>query len=232
MHRSGWVKGSYSRLCIASKMNASKKQRSNCRAAGSKFAWNGTLRRRPRVFFFAASLNTRSIRWNCWTHLVLPMLLRRDSPADGGDGELRAECEAFVSAHDLPVSFTGFLNQSEIVRAYVAADCLVLPSDAGETWGLVVNEAMACGLPAIVSNQAGCAADLVVPGVTGEVFSFGCRDELSALLGSMGRDRDRLARMGTNAHRHIQSYSSEKAAQGIQRAVADGVCASLMRKCT
>lgn len=60
-------------------------------------------------------------------------------------------------------SFTGFLNQSEIARAYVAADALVLSSDADETWGLVVNEAMACGLPAIVSDACGAAEDLVVP---------------------------------------------------------------------
>jgi len=59
-------------------------------------------------------------------------------------------------------SFIGFLNQSEISRAYVAADCLVLPS-AIETWGLVVNEAMASGLPCIVSDGCGCAEDLVKP---------------------------------------------------------------------
>src|SRR5205823_4093962 len=60
-------------------------------------------------------------------------------------------------------SFVGFLNQSEISRAYVAADCLVLPSDAKETWGLVVNEAMASGLPCIVSDACGCAEDLIAP---------------------------------------------------------------------
>jgi glycosyltransferase involved in cell wall biosynthesis len=57
----------------------------------------------------------------------------------------------------------GFLNQSEISRAYAAADCLVLPSNAKETWGLVVNEAMASGLPCIVSNACGCVEDLVDP---------------------------------------------------------------------
>jgi glycosyltransferase involved in cell wall biosynthesis len=67
-------------------------------------------------------------------------------------------------AHDeLNGSFVGFLNQSEISRAYVAADCLVLPSDAKETWGLVVNEAMASDLPCIVSSACGCAEDLVQP---------------------------------------------------------------------
>jgi glycosyltransferase involved in cell wall biosynthesis len=72
------------------------------------------------------------------------------------------------SPNDLPwASFAGFLNQTEISRAYVAADCLVLPSDHGETWGLVVNEALASGLPCLVSDACGCAEDLA-----GEQFSF------------------------------------------------------------
>ena len=45
--------------------------------------------------------------------------------------------------------------------AYAAADCLVLPSDGRETWGLVANEALACGRPVAVSDACGCAADLV-----------------------------------------------------------------------
>jgi glycosyltransferase involved in cell wall biosynthesis len=61
-----------------------------------------------------------------------------------------------------PASFAGFLNQSEISQAYVAADCLVLPSDYGETWGLVVNEALASGLPCLVSQACGCAEDLSI----------------------------------------------------------------------
>lgn len=60
-------------------------------------------------------------------------------------------------------SFAGFLNQTEISKAYVAADCMVLPSDHGETWGLVVNEAMASGLPCIVSNACGSCEDLITP---------------------------------------------------------------------
>ena len=59
-----------------------------------------------------------------------------------------------------PASFAGFLNQKEISRAYVAADCLVLPSDYRETWGLVVNEALASGVPCVVSRACGCAEEL------------------------------------------------------------------------
>jgi glycosyltransferase involved in cell wall biosynthesis len=66
-----------------------------------------------------------------------------------------------VSGRSPKASFTGFLNQTEISPAYVAADVLVLPSDYTETWGLVVNEAMASGLPCIVSDRCGCAEDLM-----------------------------------------------------------------------
>ena len=78
-----------------------------------------------------------------------------------------------------PASFAGFLNQTEISRAYVAADCLVLPSDHGETWGLVVNEALASDLPCLVSDACGCAEDLV-----GQKLSFpmGDRKALAAKL--------------------------------------------------
>jgi glycosyltransferase involved in cell wall biosynthesis len=85
-----------------------------------------------------------------------------------GAGALEGSLRDFARLHHLPVTFAGFLNQTEIAKAYVVSDALVLPSDYGETWGLVVNEAMACGLPALVSDRVGCGPDLVLPGVTGE----------------------------------------------------------------
>lgn len=96
-----------------------------------------------------------------------------------GSGELRELLHTKAQQLELNygrslVTFVGFLNQTEIPEAYVAADCLVLPSDAGETWGLVVNEAMACGCPAIVSNLCGCAEDLIQP--LGETYVYPCGD--------------------------------------------------------
>ena len=79
-------------------------------------------------------------------------------------------------------SFAGFLNQSEIAKAYAVADCLVLPSEADETWGLVVNESMASGLPAIVSDAVGCAPDLVQPHWPDLCFPVG---DVEALARSM-----------------------------------------------
>lgn len=101
-----------------------------------------------------------------------------------GEGELLTQAQARAAALSAPATFAGFLNQSEIVNAYCAADCLILPSDADETWGVVVNEAMACGLPAIISNACGCAEDLVVPGFEEFIYPVG---DVGALMQSMSR---------------------------------------------
>ena len=137
-----------------------------------------------------------------------------------GTGELMDEARALAARHDLPVTFAGFLNQSEIPSAYVASDCLVLPSDYGETWGLVVNEAMACGRPAIVSDRAGCAPDLVSDGVTGWVFPFADTAALARRLLDAATDPQRLRALGEQARaRVLEGYSVEKSVEGTLRAI-------------
>jgi glycosyltransferase involved in cell wall biosynthesis len=137
-----------------------------------------------------------------------------------GEGELLAPARALVERDRLPVTFAGFLNQTEVVDAYVAADCLVLPSDSGETWGLVVNEAMACGIPAIVSDQVGCGPDLVSEGVTGAVFPMGDIDALAQRLIELAGDPARLRAMGTAARQRVLTqYSVERAVEGTMAAI-------------
>ena len=99
-----------------------------------------------------------------------------------GDGPLDGEVDAIVAARGLNVRRLGFVNQTELPAHYAAADCLVLPSDAGETWGLVTNEAQACGLPAIVSAEAGCAPELIEDGVTGWTLRTPDAEALADLL--------------------------------------------------
>jgi glycosyltransferase involved in cell wall biosynthesis len=137
-----------------------------------------------------------------------------------GNGELTAEARALVESHRLPVTFAGFLNQTEIVDAYVAADCLVLPSDAGETWGLVVNEAMACGLPAIVSDQVGCGPDLVDDGVTGAICPTGDVDALARKLATFAGNGSALRAMGMHARERVCSrHSLDRAVAGTLAAI-------------
>ncbi len=105
--------------------------------------------------------------------------------------EMRANCNVVFDAERSPnnqelitdnrkpaASFAGFLNQTEISRAYVAADVLVLPSDYAETWGLVVNEAMASGLPCNISDRCGCGPDLGAC-AGNSVFEFGKINQLA-----------------------------------------------------
>ncbi len=159
-----------------------------------------------------------------------PMLaleaLARLGPAAGnahllfaGDGELRAECDAFARAHDLPVSFTGFLNQSRMPEAYAVSDVLLLPSAYDETWGLVVNEAMACGLPAIVSDRVGCAPDLVIEGETGAVFPSGNSSALAELMNRYSRAPETAVTQGANAARHVERYSLDEATDNTVSAI-------------
>jgi glycosyltransferase involved in cell wall biosynthesis len=114
-----------------------------------------------------------------------------------GDGPLREEIRRFEGR--LPVRCTGFVNQADLPGWYASGDLLVLPSES-EPWGLVVNEAMACGLVPVVSNTVGCAPDLV-EGI-GEIVPVGDINELACamLRASAGasarheRIRDRLER--------------------------------------
>jgi len=142
-----------------------------------------------------------------------------------GDGPLRTQCEAYAATHGAPITFAGFLNQTEIVQAYVAADALVLPSDGGETWGLVVNEAMLSALPCIVSDRVGCGPDLIEEGRTGDVFPLGGIEALAGILQRYARPT--LSSMGARAFEKIQNYSVESAADSLIEAVAHTLCSSV-----
>ncbi|MBW8782066.1 MAG: glycosyltransferase family 4 protein [Verrucomicrobia bacterium] len=100
-----------------------------------------------------------------------------------GDGELAENLKIGLAVPGAPAgTLAGFLNQMRIAEAFAAADCLVLPSDYGETWGLVVNEALASGLPAIISDRCGCAGDLGPGQGVAHVFPCGNIEALSRAL--------------------------------------------------
>ena len=100
-----------------------------------------------------------------------------------GDGVLRSEFEAGAKGQlgDRAV-FVGFKNQSELGQYYALADTLVLPSQSGETWGLVVNEALQFGLRVVVSDKVGSSRDLILDEAQGYRFSSGSAEELSTAI--------------------------------------------------
>jgi len=136
-----------------------------------------------------------------------------------GDGKLRQSCEEYCVVRHLPVTFAGFLNQSQMANAYACADVLVLPSARAETWGLVVNEAMACGVPAIVSERVGCGPDLVLSEQTGMLFRAGDVDALADAMSVYAGNPLLIAEHGANAKELITNYSIEAATENTIAAV-------------
>ena len=150
--------------------------------------------------------------------LLSPELRRDWTLLFVGDGPLEAEVAAARANHApgeilrLPA-----VQPEELVELYAAADLLVLPS-LGDVWGLVVNEAMACGLPVLCSPLAGAAADLVTPGETGwiadprDVYALaaGLREALTC-----GTRR----RLGAAARRRVEAFHPEAQAEGFRAAL-------------
>ncbi|BDA71459.1 glycosyl transferase group 1 [Calothrix sp. PCC 7716] len=114
------------------------------------------------------------------------------------------------------IYFAPFQNQSWMPRTYAIADLLVLPSyGKGETWGLVVNEAMCLACPVIVSSHVGCAQDLVHPHRNGLIFSAGNVSALADSVKEALSDRQRLKAWGKESSQIISNYSYVQATQGL-----------------
>lgn len=138
-----------------------------------------------------------------------------------GSGELEQECRRFSKERGLPVTFTGFVNQSSICDMYAISNCVILASNEDETWGLVINEAMACGIPAIVSDRCGCATDLIENGETGYLYTYGNIDQLAACMETMLKRKEESLQMGLRAKQLIQKqYSISLVRKGIEDGMA------------
>jgi glycosyltransferase involved in cell wall biosynthesis len=141
-----------------------------------------------------------------------------------GDGPMRDELESYIKENKLEgVYIAGFKNQSEVVNYYTVGDVLVLPSGLGETWGLVVNEAMCFKLPIIVSDLVGCARDLVRNGENGYVFPGGDVDRLKECLEELVQNDEKRRNFGEKSFEIIQSYGYEKDVEGILQAIENNL---------
>ena len=135
-----------------------------------------------------------------------------------GDGEMRAGLEQRArEAGANGVLFAGFRNQSELPRIFDLATVFALPSQH-EAWGLITNEAMAAGLPVIVSDDVGCAADLVVHGENGFVYPVGDVEALRSCLETTLQP-GRAAAMGERSRQIISRWSYAEDLEGLRTAL-------------
>ena len=136
-----------------------------------------------------------------------------------GDGPLNQSLQAHAHLLDLSesVHFVGRKSVQELPSFYAFAGCFVLPS-VSEPWGLVVNEAMATGLPVIASSRCGCADDLVEDGANGFIINP-C--EVASLAEALRRISNlsvgALAQMGERSQAIIARYSLERWASELVR---------------
>jgi glycosyltransferase involved in cell wall biosynthesis len=136
-----------------------------------------------------------------------------------GSGELESELRALASALGLQrVIFPGFVNQSALPEVYAASDIFVLPSQ-NEPWALTVNEVMCAGLPVIVTEEVGCAPDLVRNGVNGYRYPAGDVQALASHLESLATDTVARRRMGEASRQLIGDWSFDRCSAGLKRAL-------------
>jgi glycosyltransferase involved in cell wall biosynthesis len=142
-----------------------------------------------------------------------------------GDGPQRADLESEAAKLGVTqrVKFLGFVNQSQLPALYTSADVLVLPSSY-EPFAVVVNEAMCCGCPVIVSDQVGAARDLVAPIRPDFVFPAGDSGALARTLQSAFADRAQLRETAQRGFARVESHSPEKiiaaTVESIRKAVS------------
>lgn len=135
-----------------------------------------------------------------------------------GDGEMRQALEQRVSSSGSDaVRFAGFRNQSELPRFFDLSTVFVLPA-RHEPWGLVVNEAMAAGLPVIVTDDCGCAIDLVHTGDNGFVYPAGDVAALRSALESVLQP-GRAERMGQRSREIVSRWSFSEDVNALRTAL-------------
>lgn len=136
-----------------------------------------------------------------------------------GEGQDRARYEEMARGWDLRgVRFVNFLEHDTLCRYYAAADIFVLPSRS-EPWGFVLNEAMEFGLPVVVSNVVGAAADLVEPNGNGLIVAPDDASALSGALEKLAQDDGLRARMGKRSREIISHFTPEAWADGFAHAL-------------
>lgn len=145
-----------------------------------------------------------------------------------GDGPQKADLQRIVKQRHLEnrIHFPGFRSYREICNWYAFADVFIHPASS-EQWGLVVNEAMAAGLPILISKACGCFPDLLQEGLNGFSFAPDNFEELAAQMRRLAGDRDLCSRMGVASREHIQeNYSPRHFGEGLV-AAADAIVQSI-----
>ena len=198
-----------------------------------------TLRRElglPGKYFLASC---RFVPKKNLTRLITAYARYRERSSDGpwnlvvlGDGEMRPELEAQIRQDGLSgsIHMPGF-KCYELLPDYFGLANAFVHASTTEQWGLVVNEAMAAGLPVIVSDRCGCAPDLVKHGENGFSFDPYDEDALAECMLRMAADGCDRAAMGEASRRIIARWTPQTFAESLLKAAEVAVAAPRRQAC-
>lgn len=182
---------------------------SRCFLVPARFIWEKNLLRLLEAYaLYRKKAKSGKQRTEIWDLILL------------GDGELRSDICHLISDLRLQhcVHMPGFQQYDELPKYYGLASAAILPS-ISETWGLVVNEAMASGLPVLVSNRCGCARDLVQDGVNGFTFDPYNVEQLANLMMRVASlEQGARSKMGLESQRIIDAWGPERFASSLKAA--------------
>lgn len=136
-----------------------------------------------------------------------------------GDGPQKEDIVKYVKEHNIKNIFMpGFQQKEDVPKFFAVSDIFTLPS-ISEPWGLVVNEAMAAGLPVLVSRRCGCHPDLVKEGINGFSFDPFDNNELFDLMSNTINAKYDLPGMGKASLNIIKDYTPERAAKVVSKTI-------------
>jgi len=136
-----------------------------------------------------------------------------------GDGADRTELMELASrVAPGTIRFPGFIQRESLPEFYAMADALIFPTHS-DPWGLVVNEAMSCGLPVVASSVAGCIADLIRDGWNGFVIAPEHPSQLASAMSRLADDSELRAQMGSRSRQRIAANSPQAWAEGTLAAL-------------
>lgn len=173
------------------------------------FIFVGKIVERKRPFELVQAIEQLSVEGEAVSLLII------------GDGPDRRRIEEYVAQRRLEfIRFLGFVNQSEMPKYYSLSDVFVLPSEK-DPRGTVTNEAMACGLPIVISDRVGVwgEGDIVRHDDNGYVFPFGRHDLLVEYLRDLARNKEKRVAMGQRSREIIKGWSHEVFVSGLRGAL-------------
>ncbi|WP_229216421.1 glycosyltransferase family 4 protein [Dyadobacter sp. 3J3] len=133
-----------------------------------------------------------------------------------GDGPAKEKLKELSGAElkNETIEFAGGHPWYKVPAWLAKSDILILPSKS-EPWGLVVNEAMVCGMPVIVSEKCGCAEDLVRNGINGFLFNPESQSELETAIEFFLKNPEKIDSMGKESLKLIHPFSSKTVAKAM-----------------